>query len=471
MKKKIRAGSLRDEIIYNEKFIYPLSYKGKNVALIYPNTYYIASSNLGFQTILKLLNNIGFTINRYFIKNKKVFSPDSKLSLSEYNLIFVSISYENDFLNLIDILIAHNINLFSSERDRPKIIIGGAAPTINPFLYAYIANYVFLGEGEVIDEYEDIFNKSIEHLILKKNDEDKIFLKRGFIYSKINKLTNNNNFGHTIYLTSNTVFSNYFLVEITRGCLYNCHFCNYSTISHPYRVMNIENVYNLISKGLKYTNNIGLVSAVLPEYKFLDKIFKRFGKDVNYHFSSLRVDSIDENFFKIIQEFNLHSLTLAPETGDDKLRKNIGKNFTNEQIFNLIRFALKNNINKFKFYFILGLEENDEDYIIEFFKLLKSKIKKNINIMISINPLIPKPMAILGKNKYMSEDVYNNKLKILKKSLFKIGRIKIEFLSYKEGLIQYILSNYSKKIIPALIKYNKNNNRLLFLKEVKNSIF
>ncbi len=452
-----------------EKFIINRNYTGQNVALIYPNTYSIGSSNLAIHTIFKFLQNKGYCVHRFFYKKNQGFiSDDTGMLLKDYDEIYVSISYENDFINLIDGLYKASINILSKERNNQKIIIGGSAVTINPFLYSYIGNKLYVGEADE-NFLVNLYDSAVFQDIVKAGNVVSDY--RAYINNRIVRFKDMDEINSSIWLTDRTVFKNYFLIEIARGCQFNCRFCNYWVVGKPYRLVDKEKVINKIKKVSSNSQNIGLISASLPPIDYLNEIIDRF-PDKKFHFSSLRVDLVDDKYYKLLSNLNIKSLTIAPETGDDNDRYELGKKFTNNELINFILKGVDLKINRFKLYFILGLFDREEEKIINLIKKIRNQLnstnkKINPRMSISVNPFIFKPFAAYKYTKLMNKNEYNSKLQKLKKEFRQIGNIEFSALSYKEALIQFVLANYCNEIVDLVKKFNQHGNVTYFKNGLK----
>ncbi|MFN3411995.1 MAG: B12-binding domain-containing radical SAM protein [Exilispira sp.] len=444
----------------------------KNVALVYPEQFKVGSSNLGFHILIKNLISIGHKPVRFFYDraNQEFFSYDTDKKINDFQYIFITISYENDLDNL-------KKGFKSSFKHFPasnnKIIIGGAAVNLSPFLFYDFATEFGIGESE---EY---FNKSfnIEELDFLKSelikdhfnndlfDNKSIIEKKKILNNKLlefksyyYRVSNTKIPAYSIFISKYSSFPNYFLIELSRGCPFKCHFCNLGFLYENYKLFDLDQIINKLMYAYKFTKNFGLISAVVPPYKYIEEIRKAF-PDATLHLSSLRLDSISDNFLNIISQMKLKTVTIAPETAIEKLRFSIGKRFTNNEIIEFILLAMNKGISRFKFYFILGLksmyfeynyEKRMEELICEADALIllidkiqnhtKQKLNKLPKISISINPLIPKPLTELSLYNFIDLELYK-KIKIyLCKEIYKRKNINIEFISYNEAKREYQLS-------------------------------
>lgn len=466
-----------------EKFLYRYISKTRNsikVALVYPNSYYVGMSNLGFQIVYHYLNvEEEILISRFFFSNSSdnnVFSPDKKFNLKDADIILLSQSFELDLLNFIKILINNNINIYKYKRDdnSPIIGAGGIFPSINPNIYNDIVDIVYHGE---IEFYLSFFINSI--LNIKEYDRVEFI---NYVNEYLSKIRNNDAFptidinqnsvpAHSVIITNQTSFNDMFLIEISRGCKYNCAFCLVTNIYKNFRFYDKSQIISLVKKAIKHTNKIGLISALTTEHPELLQIVNEIN-DLGgiVSFSSLRIDKINDDLLVLMQRNNQKTLTIAVETASEKLKAKISKQISNDKIFNLLENSLNYGFKKVKLYFIIGFKEEDIKDIDENIMLIKKirelliKKSKSIGylpkIIISISPLIPKPYTKFSNINIFNIKEINYKLNYIKKKLYKLGGIEIHIESPVLSLVQSIISNGNKDTGELLIKLGKEGRSI-----------
>lgn len=436
-----------------------------SVALVFPNTYFVGMSNLGFQTIYQLLNKRKDTVcERAFLPNKdelnefkrtntQLWTLEHQKSLLTFDIIGFSVSFEMDYFHVLDILTLANIPIKKQLRNElhPLIIAGGTAVTSNPKPLVEFIDAFIMGEGE------EVINKVIEICIENKGNSHKNLLldlsKIQGIYVPDSNLSNSehrissplidlNPFPtHSCIITPDTEFSQMFLIEVGRSCPRRCKFCLASHIYQPYRYRGLECLMTQVQEGLKMTSRIGLIGSALSDYPYLIKLcqeIKASGGKVSL--SSLRVDKLNEDIISII---NQQSITLGLEAGSFRLRKVIGKGFSDEEIFDKIEMLNSTlSATLLKLYFMIGLpteEQVDIQALCELTKKIKSIFRGKLTL--GISPFVPKPHTPFQNEVMDKESILKKKIAYIKQEL---KGIKITGEGIKSSIIQWELSTGSR---------------------------
>ncbi|MGB9857685.1 MAG: radical SAM protein [Dictyoglomaceae bacterium] len=459
---------------------YKLSKRGGDISilLIFPNKYSLSLSNLGYLIIYKLFNDQkGILCERAFIPEDfpkncdfPLYSIETQRPGKDFDVWAFSLSFELDYFNVIKILEKEKIPLYSKDRDEnyPLIVAGGIAISSNPEPLAEIFDLIFIGEGEgFIKKFSELLinkklngwdkNKFLEESSTIKGvyiprfsepfyDEDgKILGYKSFQELPIKREININFFKNPIFspiVSPLSFFSNMALLEGVRGCVHQCRFCLAGYFYRPSRKADISLAISEINKQFAENIRIGLILPSIDKSIPWNKV-KEFlkEKEILISFSSLRLDQLDEEILEIILHSQQKTLTIAPETGSDRLRRVINKNFTNADILNFI-YKLKDlPINTLKLYFMYGLPtETQEDIegIIELIKKIRN-ILKRVQISVSLSCFIPKPHTPFQWEKMEREDYFKKIQEYIEKKLYKIDKIEIQkedvFLSILQGIL------------------------------------
>lgn len=440
--------------------------------LAYPNTPYIAMSALGWQYIYReLASRDHVHCETLFLSDEqKLISHDIKQAIKKADIIGFSIQYELDYVNVLKMLNLADIPIKCADRAEsfPLIIAGGPAVSANPDPLADFIDLFVSGEGEdVIHEIMDIIKNNN-----KLNKKELLTLLGEQITKKIYKVSDYGSRGFcSIFLTKDTEFPDTLLLELTRGCTQACKFCLASHLYHPFRYPELDSIIDVLKEKRAITNKVGLVGASVCDYPELDKLCNYLLKN-NWQTStsSLRIDKLKPYFLELLHKSSNRMLTVAIETSE-KLRKQIGKNITDEQILNGVETIGKNGFKKLKIYAIFGLPQESEDDILLLINLVK-KIRKTgygngiKNIILNINPFVPKNLTPFQKMPMASYKELYNKQELLKKELSKSG-ISVKGESIKWAIIQAALATGDKKTGNILLNVYKNNSLSVWGKLLK----
>ncbi|OGL44604.1 MAG: hypothetical protein A2149_01540 [Candidatus Schekmanbacteria bacterium RBG_16_38_11] len=476
-----------------------------SVALIYPNTYYLGMSNLGFQSLYYLFNNFpdivcerGFLpseedLKEYQRTNTSLFSLESQKPINSFDIVAFSISFENDYLNLLRILKLSKIKIRTKERrlSDPLIIAGGIASTANPEPVAEFVDIFILGEAEEIledfilnykkarsetenkTEFLEFFNPIKEAYIprfieVDYNDSGTIKRFRNIgvgkekvSVGKVKDLNKTETFTHV--LTPATEFSNIYLIEVSRGCSRHCNFCLIGNLMGKGRFRDVNKVLLQIGKGLERTNKIGLLGSSISEHPEFDSLCRSLSdKEILPSISSIRFEGVRDPLLELLVKSGQNSLTLAPEAGSEAMRKLIGKPISEEVILEKTQYAIAKGILNLKLYFLIGLpgeKWDDIKAIDDLIKKIRHRIVKETKgktrlgkIIVSINSFIPKPFTPFQW--YPMEEVssLNKKLIFLKKSLKGMSNISVITDVPKWSYVQAVLARGDRRVSDILIK-------------------
>lgn len=497
-KKKKWSGKNSDKVrVFEKGTVIKTGKELINIALVYPNTYQTGMSNLGFQSVYALFNSNDLIFcHRFFMpdrgrdKNLKLTSCETGIPLSSCDLIAFSVSFENDYINVVSMIKSSGIPPRTSDRDSsyPLIIAGGVACFLNPEPIAPFIDCFLLGESEqMLPAFLDLFvsNTINSHKHLKKEialnikgayipefyeslyDTDGNFLKTSPLCDRIpskiavqHTTTLDDIVTTTHILTTDTIFSDTFLIETGRGCHHGCRFCSAGFIYRPPRFYPEQSIINSINNAKEITGKIGLVSATVSDHPSINNICasasisdsnsESSDRNIKISFSSLRLDALTDETIATLIKSSVKTATIAPEAGSQRMRNIINKKLNQDQILSAVQRLIEHGIMNLKLYYMVGLPfETDED-VIEIAALTKKikdvfleasrKNRKIGNITLSINPFIPKPSTPFQWCKMDTLFNFKRKVDIIRDGLKKVANIVIHIESPKTAMINSILS-------------------------------
>jgi radical SAM superfamily enzyme YgiQ (UPF0313 family) len=434
-----------------------------NAVVLYPNSYSIGMSSLAFQNIYHLLQLYPFIhCERAFIgadANSRVKTFESGRGIELFDVIFVTISYEPDILNFVNMLKSSGIEVLSKKRQNPLIIAGGIATS---FLYYYLKD---IADITVCAPADYAFPIIIDKLgVFKNRDELMDNLKDYEAFHTRNNENGNNIKYHqyssslvqSVIISDRAEFSRMGLIEISRGCLYNCNFCLISKIYGNYFYYPEDSILMAAEKYNGLTKKIGLIAATLTNHPSFKDIVKELNRlKFRLSFSAFRIEGLDDELLELILKNENKTLTIAPETASVNLKQTINKVIPNDKIIEKASIAFKMGLKRLKLYFMVGLpgeKAKDLEEIISLVKNLRqishiySKLHNyNPEFIININPLVPKPFTLFEDLPMEETSSIKKKIIMLKRGLREIGRTYVYGESPKTALLQYRLSRH---IIP-----------------------
>lgn len=479
------------------------------VALGYPNTYHVGMSNLGLQVVYGILNRTpGVRCERFFLPDpdeveeyerhgRRLFSLESQQAIEEFDLVAITCSYENDYVNILRILELAGLPLWSQERTQshPLVLVGGAVTLLNPEPIADFVDLFSVGEAEGL--VEDLVDKLREVRNLSKADqlmglaqvpglyvpslyepryEGERFLglepKAGVPAQIAKNYISREQFDEvnssSCLMTENTEFANTFLIEVSRGCPYVCRFCTVGFSYPKVRWKPLDRLWEDIATVKQYQPRIGLISATVGNHPDIEKLCERLmQEDLSVAFSSLRADRLPDAILDTLVRGGSHSMTLAPETGSETLRKSINKRFSDAQYFEAAQRAFRRGIKNIKMYSMVGLpNELDEDMdalvamVQETRKIQVAEGKGGGRITLGLGLFVPKPLTPYQWNPMATLDLALSRMQRVEKQLARVGGVKVNAEVPKTAILEGLQARADRRLGKVLARvYRKPSYR------------
>jgi len=442
------------------------------IALIYPNSYYVGMSSLGVHAIYSLLNSYGGVVceRAFWERDSSVqqlipLSLESQRPLSDFAVLAFSITYEIDYLNVVQILKASGIPLYAGDRDErhPLVIAGGPCITANPMPLSPFFDCLGIGEAEpilpaMLSVLEGIGGR--RHELLKALASlSGIYVPQYYSGAPVVRqwAENLDDFATTsTILTPDTELGDLYLIEVERGCNWGCRFCLVSNAFSPMRFRSKDKLIEQAKLGLKYRQRLGLVGAAVSDHPQIEELMVKLHQmGAELSVSSLRMRPLSRIVLRELAKGGAQTIALAPEAGSERLRQVIRKGISEDDIWEAVSKVAELKVKQLKLYFMVGLpSETDED--IEEIVTLTLRCKSILDrqqsgcrISLSIAPFVPKagtpfqwlPMAQLS--------TLNRRLSVLKKGLLPRG-IKLKCESPAWGQVQAVLARGDTKLAEVL---------------------
>jgi radical SAM family uncharacterized protein len=490
-----------------------------SICLVYPNHYYVGMSNLGFQTIYSHLNAVDDVVcERAFLPDSEDFhecvhtstpllSLESQKPLSDFDIIAFSISFENDFINILAILELARIPVEVCLRDKrfPLVIGGGVSVFLNPEPLSEVFDLFILGEAEeAILEFLEVYRNVLSQ---KARGEKRDLLKAlagvdgvyvptlyhvtyredGTIHAmepepglprqvKRRWIKELDHFPtRSSLFTPDTEFKEMALVEVNRGCPRGCRFCGACFVYHPFRNRSLPLLQSVSEEALSKEDRIGLAGTAVSDYSQLlplcHSILSRKG---GISLGSLRVDAVAPSLVRCLAESGVRTVAIAPEAGSGRLRKVLKKGYTEEEILRTVQILVENGLLQIKCYFMIGLpSETDED--VKAILLLAKKIRHQIvsqpearkqrwRVVLSVNPFIPKPATPFQWFPLEETRELKKRLRLIQKGLKGERGVGMIHDLPKWAYVQALLSKGDRrvgKILMAAYRFGGNWRRAL----------
>jgi radical SAM superfamily enzyme YgiQ (UPF0313 family) len=271
----------------------------------------------------------------------------------------------------------------------------------------------------------------------------------------------------TSIFTPETEFGSRFLVEVVRGCANLCRFCWAGYNYLPVRAFPTARILELAERARQHSNRVGLVSIALCDHPDIEEILTRLSA-MGYSISpaSLRLDDLTATLVRLLRSSGERSITIAPETGSDRLRRVINKTVTNDEILTSAEMIFANGVENLKLYFMIGLPtETDEDLVairdltlrLRDIMLAHARGRGHVGRIVgSVNPLVPKPGTAYQWLPMESDAIIERKIRRVRALMAGIDNVYFNIKSERHSFYQALLSLGDRRVAPVIEAAERN---------------
>lgn len=487
---------------------------GQKVAIVYPNTYFVGMSNLGLHIIYEEINlQPNSVCERIFLPEKKeldaydktktpLMSVETQRPMHQFDVVAFDVTFEMDYFHIPLMLRHGRVPVKSEERTSfdPIVIAGGPCATFNPEPFADFIDAFIIGEGEgivtsVLDRIRlgrengesrektitalaSIDGVYVPTLYTPLYDDNDRFLGYDIadgapqiIRRHFEPLTSG---GETVIATNFTEFGAMYIIEVARGCGRHCRFCMAGYCFRVPRVRPLDILKEGVDRAEKLGKKVGLMGAAISDYPEVDELVTYIrSKNMRYSCASLRADSLTQAVVDGLADSGQKTITIAPETGSERLRRVINKGISEENLRTAAQLSAKSGIQHMRLYIMIGLPtETDEDIdaivgLAERTQAHMAEVGCKGRLTLSINPFIPKPFTPFQWMAMDHQKSVEKKLQYIKKSLQKNRRIEVLVESPKEAYIQGVLARGDRRLGKVLAACALDRGSKSFKSEMK----
>ena len=485
-------------------------------AFCFPDTYDIGMSHLGMKILYSLTNmRENYWCERVFAPSEDfetimrendipLYALESLDPIRDFDFIGFTMQYELSYTNVLNMLDLAGIPVFAKDRteELTQIVVAGGPCVCNPEPLADFFDLFILGEGEevnleLMDLYFEMKKQGASRLdfLHKAAQIEGIYVPRFYKFSykddgtilkvdatdgapavvrkriirDLDKVFYPDNF----VVPFTEIVQDRVSVEVLRGCIRGCRFCQAGFIYRPFREKNVDTVVKeakCLCENTGY-DEVSLASLSTSDHSDIDLMLTELinytaQEKINLSLPSLRMDNFSESLLEKIKRVRKSGLTFAAEGGTQRLRDVINKNITEEEIMNTCRIAFEGGYATVKLYFMMGLPtETDEDIVgiaelaqrvVDLFYSIENRPKgKGVQVSVSCATFVPKPFTPFEFEPQDTREMIEHKQKLLV-SAIKSKKIRVSWHDSNVSILEAVLAKGDRRLCDVIYTAWKN---------------
>jgi radical SAM superfamily enzyme YgiQ (UPF0313 family) len=466
-----------------ERPVEPLPRHGRyRLALAYANSYHVGMSSLGFQRVYELVHaRPDWSCERFFTDGTGMpLAVESGRPLDDFGCVAFSVSFEEDYVHLLQMLDRARVPLRRGERRPwdPVVVMGGSCAAINPLPMAEFVDVFALGAAEnvlpaLLAALEEEADR--EAVVARLAGEPGFYVpachrpeEDGDALPKLRKLELTEEqmrlAGHlptTAVVTPATEFADKFLIEMSRGCPEKCKYCWATFGMGRFRWHPAEYILGALDRARAVTDQLGFVATAVGDHPEIERILGEANTlGFRTSVSSIRIPAVTEGVLAALHASGDRSITLAPETGTDALREKMGKPITNDALLEKVRLIFRHRFTQLKLYFLIGLPEESEEDVEGILELaarcravmLGEAARSGVigHVHLGVNVLVPKPYTPWQRQPMDAERSLKEKISILKTGVARLPNVSMGSISVRQAVWQTYISKAGSDAAEAL---------------------